>query len=39
MLNPQVPGDKEAEILEFEFLIGWIFFLDFQGLAQTWQLE
>lgn len=26
VLNPQVPGDKEAEILEFEFLIGWIFF-------------
>lgn len=25
-LNPQVPGGKEAEILEFEFLIGWIFF-------------
>lgn len=39
MPNPQVPGDKAAEILESEFLGGWIFFLGFQGFAQTWQLE
>lgn len=39
MPNPQVPGDNGAEILESEFLGGWIFFLDFQGFAQTWQPE
>lgn len=26
MPNPQVPGDNGAEILESEFLGGWIFF-------------